>query len=398
MRNLAVVFSSIAVLISAGCRKESTPIPDAVPVKTETVATQEVRPTWRYSGEIRPDKQVQLAFKEPGYVDALHQVKGADGRWRDLQVGDEIQAGVVLAHLRRSDYAASVDTAVGQQAAVQGALDAAKADLGQARADQTKADLDFERAQALYAAKAMTRPDYDAAVARHAATTAGVQSALQQIEARQGQLNATRAQFVSARINLGDTNLVAPMPGVIVAKNIERGTLVAAGTPAFTLDDTRFVKVAFGVPDSMLSHFVMGSPLPVQIEAIGKTLTGRITQIAASANRESRVFNIEVTVHNGDGSLKEGMIGSVYVQQANPQTVPVVPMTALMTAESGSNNYSVFAIGQREGKQFAELKSVRVGETVGNSVVIDQGLIPGERIIVNRTNQLNDGAAVRVIE
>ncbi|MBV8863798.1 MAG: HlyD family secretion protein, partial [Acidobacteriaceae bacterium] len=160
----------------------------------------------------------------------------------------------------------------------------------------------------------------------------------------------------------------------------------------------RFVKVAFGVPDSMLSHFAMGSPLPVQIEAIGKTLTGRITQIAASTDRESRVFDIEVTVRNGGRCLKEGMIGSVYVQQANPQTVPVVPMTALMTAESGSNSYSVFAIGRREGKQFAELKSVRTGETVGNSVVIKEGLIPGEQIIVNRTNQLNDGAAVRVMQ
>jgi RND family efflux transporter MFP subunit len=398
MRILAGVFSSIAVLILAGCGKKSTPTPDPVPVKTETVATQEVRPARRYSGEIRPDKQVQLAFKEPGYVDALHQLRGADGRLRDLQAGDEIPAGTVLAHLRRSDYEASLNTAVGQQQSVEGALNAAKAELDQARADQTKADLDFQRAEALYAAKAMTRPDYDAAVARHAATSASAQAALQQIEARQGQSNAARAQIISARINLGDTNLVAPMPGVIVEKDVERGTLVAAGTRAFTLDDTRVVKVAFGVPDTMLAHFGMGSPLPVQIDAIGETLTGRITQIAASANRESRVFNIEVTLPNGNRSLKEGMIASVRIEQVSAQTVPVVPLTALMTAESGSNNYSVFAIREREGKQFAELKSVRVGETVGNSVVIEEGLIPGERIIVNRTNQLSDGSTVRVIE
>jgi hypothetical protein len=92
------------------------------------------------------------------------------------------------------------------------------------------------------------------------------------------------------------------------------------------------------------------------------------------------------------------MIASVRIEQANAQTVPVVPLTALITAESGSNNYSVFTIRERQGKQFAQLKSVRVGETVGNSVVIEEGLIPGERIIVNRTNQLNDGAAVRAIE
>jgi len=398
MRILAGVFSSIAVLILAGCGKESTPTPDPIPVKAETVASQEVRPTWRYSGEIRPDKQVQLAFKEPGYVDALHQLRGADGRLRDVQVGDEIPAGTVLAHLRRSDYEASLNTAVGQQQSIEGALDAAKAELDQTRADQTKADLDFQRAEALYAAKAMTRPDYDAAVAHHDAATASVQAAMRQIEARRGQLHEAEAQIVSARINLGDTNLVAPMPGVIVEKDVERGTLVAAGTRAFTVDDTRVVKVAFGVPDSMLADFRMGSPLPVQVDAIRATLTGHITQIAASANRESRVFNIEVTLPNGNRCLKEGMIASVRIEQANPQTVPVVPLTALMTAESGSNSYSVFAVRERDGKQFAELKSVRVGQTIGNSVVIEEGLIPGERIIANRTNQLNDGSAVRVIE
>lgn len=398
MRTIATVFSSLAVLILVGCAKESTPTAQPVPVKTETVATQQVRSTWHYSGEIRPDKQVQLAFKEPGYVDSLHQVKGADGRWRDLQVGDEIPAGTVLAHLRRSDYEASLNSVVGQQESFQGSLDAARAELDEARADQTKADLDFARAEALYTAKAMTRPDYDSAATHHAATSANVQSALKQIEARQGQLKAAQAQTVSARINLGDTNLIAPMPGVIVAKEVERGTLVAAGARAFTLDDTRFVKVAFGVPDNMLAHFTIGSPLPVQIEGVGKTLTGRITQIAASANRESRVFSIEVTVPNGDGCLKEGMIASVQVEQANPQTVPVVPMTALMTAESGANNYSVFVVRQRERKQFAELKSVRVGQSVGNSVVIEDGLIPGEQIIANRTNQLNNGTAVRVVE
>ncbi len=398
MRILAGILSGIAIVILTGCNKEVTPTSDLVPVKTDSVATEEIKPTWRYSGEIRPDKKVQLAFKEPGYVDSLHRLKGADGRWRELQVGDEISGGTVLAHLRLSDYQAALSSAVGQEESVLGSLDAAKAELDQARADQTKADLDFQRAEALYAAKAMTRPDYDAAVARHAATTASVQAALQQIAARRGQLNAARAEIVSARINVGDTNLVAPMPGVIVGKDVERGTLVAAGTRAFTLDDTRVVKVAFGVPDSMLAHFRTGSPLPVQVDALGKTFTGRITEIAASADPESRVFNIEVSLPNSDSSLKEGMIASVQIDQGTPQTVPVVPLTALMTTQSGSNVYSVFSIRERDGKQYAQLKSIRVGQTVGNSVAVEEGLTPGERIIINRTNQLNDGSAVKVID
>ncbi|MBV8894365.1 MAG: efflux RND transporter periplasmic adaptor subunit [Acidobacteria bacterium] len=398
MRILATIFGIGSVLILAGCGKEQAASPDPVPVKVELVGTQEVRPAWRYSGEVRPNTEVQMAFKEAGYIAALHQLRGADGRWRDIQVGDEIPAGTVLARLRRNDYETTLNTAVGQEQSTQGALQVSQAQLEQAKADQMKADQDFERAQALYAEKAMTRPDYDAAVAHHDTAIAGVQAAMRQIDARQGQLHEAQSQIASARIAVGDTNLVAPMPGVIVAKQVERGDLVNAGTLAFTLDDTRAVKVDFGVPDTMLAHFKMGSPVPVELEALGRSLTARVTQIAASANRDSRVFNIEVTLPNPDRSLKVGMIATVRIDQASPQTVPLVPSTALITAESGSNDYSVFTIQEREGKQFARLKSVRIGEPVGKSVVVNEGLLPGERIIVNRTNQLADGTLVRVID
>jgi RND family efflux transporter MFP subunit len=390
-------FAALTVLAGCGMRTQKA-APEPVPVQAETVAIQQVQPSWSYSGEIRPDTEVQLAFKEPGYIAALYPVKGADGRMRDVQVGDEIPAGTALAHLRRSDYEAAFNSAAGQEHSMQGALDASQAELDRAKADQTKADQDFERAKALYADKAMTRPDYDAAVEHDTSALANVLAAVRQIEARRGQVAAALAQTASARIGLGDTNLTAPMPGVIVEKNVEPGSLVAAGTSAFTLDDTRVVKVNFGVPDSMLTHLKLGAAVPVQLQALqGRTLTGRITEIAASANRDSRVFNIEVTLPNPDRSLRVGMIASIRIDQANPQSVPLVPLTALMTAESGSNNYSVFTVKERDGKQFVQLKSVRIGETFGKSVVIDEGLTPGERIVVNRTNQLSDGSPIQVI-
>lgn len=400
MRSSIGISSLGVVLILAGCgKKEQTIGADPVPIKAEIVAAQEIRAAWRYSGEIRPDTQVQLAFKQAGYIASLHQVRGADGRLRDVQVGDQIPAGTVLARLRRSDYEATLNTAVGQEQSVLGLIGASQAELDQSRADQAKADFDFKRAEALYAAQAMTRPDYDSAVANHAASTAKVQAAIREIEARQGQLGAARAQIASARINLGDTNLITPMPAVIVAKEVERGSLVAPGTDAFTVADTRVVKMEFGVPDSMLAHFNTGTPVRVEVEALqGRNLTGRITEIAASANRESRVFTIQVTLPNPDRALKVGMIASIHVQQADAQKVPLVPVTALITAQSGSSNYSVFTLSERDGKQFAQLRSVRVGETIGRSVVISEGLTPGDRIITNRTNQLTDGSQVRVLD
>ncbi len=400
MRAFAGIFVLLAALAGLSCgEKKETAQAVPVPVKVETVAVRDIRPVWRYSGEIRPETQVQLAFKQAGYVASLHQIRGADGRMRNIQVGDQVPAGVVLARLRRKDYDAMLNQAGGQETSMRGALAAAQAQLEQAKANQTKANLDFERAEALYRAKALTRPDYDAAVAQQKAANAGVDAALQQVAARRGQLGAAQAQTASAQIAVGDTGLTTPMPSVVLAKAIEPGSLVNAGMPAFTIADTRVVKVEFGVPDSMLSHFKMGARVPVEVEALeGGERTGRITEIAAAANRESRVFNIQVSLPNRSGSLKVGMIASVRIEQPESRQIPLVPVTALITAQSGSNNYSVFTVREENGKQVAQLRSVRIGETYGRSVGINDGLTPGDRIIVNRTNQLADGSLVRIVD
>ena len=153
MRISIGILSFAAFSVLAGCAKTQKAGPQPVPVVAEIVATQQVQPSWTYSGEIRPDTEVQLAFKEPGYIAALYRVKGVDGRMRDVQVGDEIPARATLARLRGSDYEASLNSAVGQQRSAQGTLDVSQAELNRAKADQAKADLDFERAQALYAGK-----------------------------------------------------------------------------------------------------------------------------------------------------------------------------------------------------------------------------------------------------
>ena len=400
MRFIMGILTICAVFFAAACgKKEESAEAAPIPVKVESVTVQDVRQAWRYSGEIRPETEVKLAFKQSGYVASLHKIRGADGRSRNVQVGDQVPQGTVLARLRRSDYQASLLSADGQQTASQGALASAQADLRQAQADQAKADLDFQRAEALYAAKAMTRPDYDSAVAQHTTAIAKVDGAKKQIEGRQGQLMAAQGGLDTAKIALNDTDLITPMPGVITSKDVESGSLVASGAAGFTLADTRVVKVQFGVPDEMLSRFKIGSSVPVQVAALSeRPFNGRITEIAASADRDSRVFNIQVSLPNRDRALKVGMIASVDISQPGARQMPLVPLVALSAAESGAARFSVFVVRDENGKQMAQLRSVRTGETVGRLIAVSEGLLPGDRIIVTRTNQLVDGSPVHVID
>jgi multidrug efflux pump subunit AcrA (membrane-fusion protein) len=143
----------------------------------------------------------------------------------------------------------------------------------------------------------------------------------------------------------------------------------------------------------------MGASLPVTVEGLpSQQLTGTVSEIAASATSDSRVFKIKVKLRNANGALKVGMIAKVRVEQAaGIRKLPILPVAALISAQSGSSAYQVFVVTEENGKQIAHLRSVRTGQIIDRSVVIEDGLFPGERIILQRTNQLADGSIVRVV-
>src|SRR4029077_20916205 len=143
------LFVLLVTGVSGGCSHESQ-IPAQPPraVRLATVAApQTSAETLRYSASILPYAQVDLMFRSSGYVTNVRQVRGADGRTRDVGTGDYVEQGLILAHIRRED--------------LQNQMAQAQAQLDQATAQHTRADQDFERAKALYPTQSLTKPDYD---------------------------------------------------------------------------------------------------------------------------------------------------------------------------------------------------------------------------------------------
>ena len=165
-----------------------------------------------------------MAFKVDGYVDSLLKVGG-----RDLQEGDHVAKGAVLARVRQSDYRAGLDAAQAQALQADEGLKVAMWQLSQVEAIHKKAKLDAERATALYQEKALTKPDYDAATAQLDSTRAQVEAARKNVEAQRNLLSSAKAQERSSTITFEDTALVAPMAAVILEKRVEPGTLVCTG-------------------------------------------------------------------------------------------------------------------------------------------------------------------------
>ncbi|MEZ5289682.1 MAG: efflux RND transporter periplasmic adaptor subunit [Vicinamibacterales bacterium] len=375
-RTAAVPITFAAVGLASACTATaSREAPAPRPVRVEGVAEAPGPTAIRYSATIDAVRQVPLAFKTAGYVERVVEQRGADGRLRTAQAGDRITSGTVLARVEDTEYRDRVGPARARRA--------------EAEAGRTRARADVERARTLFASDSLTRPDLDSAEAAFAAAAARV--------------TAGESDVALAERALGDVALVAPASGVLLERRIEVGSLVGTGTVGFVLADVSAVKARVGVPDHMLRAVAPGAALDVTIDALaGATFPGRVTALAPVADPQSRVFDVEVTIPNREGRLRPGMIGSVAFAPASGMDAAAaglltVPLSAVVRPESGDGAYAVVVVGRRGGAELARLRTVELGDVVGNGVTVTRGLTRGDRIVVTGAGLLVDGEAVRVI-
>ncbi|MEW6130069.1 MAG: efflux RND transporter periplasmic adaptor subunit [Acidobacteriota bacterium] len=424
LKFIAIIF---ALSVTVGCKVQAVE-KAPVPVKVKTIELASNTGGMRYSASIVPRTEVQLAFRVSGYIDALHQVRGVDGQWRNVQEGDVIPRGTVLAQVRRSDYAvkvtqaesqtaearAGVDSSKAQLAEAESSLASAKAQLAEAEAAYERAKLDFERAKNLYEGQSLTKADYDAAKSQYdmaqaklnsaksqvAVVNAKIQVARAVIDSYDAKVKGAKAVVAEAAIPLQDTALRAPMNCVVLQKSVEVGTLVSPGAAAFVIADTSSVKAIFGVPDLMVKQMKLGNTLKVTTEAaLGEDFQGQITAISPAADPKSRVFDIEVTIPNAQNLLKVGMIAALTVEgETNPsEAIPVVPLNAIVKSGNHENPYAVFVIEEHSGRTIARQRPLKLGETLGNTVAVIDGLKAGERVITTGANLIQNNDSVQII-
>jgi RND family efflux transporter MFP subunit len=372
-KSISVLAVLAAASLAGACtRVEGVEAKPARPVKTQAVTMAPPASGIRYSATIEAFQEVPLAFKASGYVDDLIQRKGADGRLRAAQAGDQVSRGTVLARVHEADYKEKVN---------QG-----RAKLAEGEASLRKASLDLERAKTLFAADSLIKPDLDSAQANFDSAEARVTSA--------------RADIELALSALRDCTMVAPATGVLLERKIEVGTLVGAGTVGFVLGDVSAVKARFGIADAAIATVKLGESIGVMVDAVATTtFTGRVTSLAPAADPQSRVFDVEVTIPNADGRLRPGMIGTVALgvpptQQERPLTVP---LSAVVRSTTEADKYALMVVERQGDTEIAHLRTVELGEVMGNGVAVTRGVASGDRVVVTGASLLVDGDPVRVI-
>lgn len=363
-----------AALGAAACASAPPVEQTATPVRAQRVAPAKAERGVRYSAQIIPVEQVSVSFKTSGYVLDLLQVKDETGSRRDLEKGDAISAGAVLARVEDRDYQSKVARA--------------QAMVAQAAAAEERSQQDLARAEALFAADALVRPELDAARASHRSAVA--QSA------------AARADLDVATSALYDTTLRAPRTGVVLERHLDRGALASPGAVVFVLGAVDSLRAVFGVPDAVIQQLRPGMRLEATADAVsGRTFSGRVTTIAPAADRETHLFSVEVTIPNTEGLLRPGMIATIQIDDerevASAPATPAVPLTAIVKDSTRDGAYAVFVVDGAEANLQARLRPIVPGAIAGDGIQIASGVSAGEQVIVSGAARLRDGERITVI-
>jgi len=367
--SLAVLGSAL-MLGGTGCKQQNAAETLPLPVRTALVQPVAVGNGAKYSASIVPYAQVTLSFQSSGYIGSIRQVKSPSGGMRNIDQGDWVQKGTVLAVVRQQDYLDKV-----QQA---------QAQLARSQAEFEKAKLSFDRVSALYSSQSATKPDYDSAQAQLASTTASVSGA--------------QASLSEANVALAYCSLQAPFSGWIVSRNVDLGTLVGPATNGFTLADTQSVKAVFGVPDTSISRVRLGQRLAITTDSFPQPFAGRVSAISPAADPKSRVFSVEVTIPNPHNRLKSGMIASLALDGSQlQQSVLAVPLAAVIRDSERASGFAVMIAEGGGDTATARLRAVELGDIYGNMIAAKGGLTGGESVITTGVGLIKNGDKVRIL-
>ena len=399
----AVLTLPAAVFFLAGCAKPSVPEP-VVQTVTAGVAEQ-IQPDVpeRYSASIEPFAQVDLAFKSGGIIEQIYQVRGADGRMRNVEAGDRVSRDTQLAQVRPLDYQHRLDSAEAQRGQSEAQLAQAQAQLAQARANFSEAEIEYTRDSNLFQSASLVKPQFDQTKGRYESLRAGVTAAEEAVKAAEAGVANARVAVTDANLSLSDTSLRAPFTGWITARNVDRGSIVGGAVVGFSMIDTHAVKAVFAVPDTSLSKIRTGQRQTVMLDALGYEAPGIVTAISPQADPKSRVFSIEVTLDNPREEIRPGMIGSVTLGTPTPGTTHdarprlVVPLSAVIRSPGDPRGFAVMLLNEREGKQYAASQVIEIGQTFGNQIEVTRGLRAGQKLIAIGGSLVHDGQEVHVL-
>ncbi len=385
-RSLAVI--GLASMMIVGCGHGEDPVSLPAGVQVTTLRREPISAETRYSATVREYQRIELSFKVPGTVARLMQVKGIDGKQRNVHEGDVATSAPdhPLAQLDDSDYKRQVEAAKDKLASIQAKERALAAAVTAARAT-------YDRIKKLHDGGSVSQQTYDDTLAKR-------DSAVAELDAIQREISGASVALQQAEDDWQHCSLLLPIPKAVISrKSIEQGERVPAGQPVIEIMDLSRVRVAFGVSDKQIGRFGIGQSVAVTADAFpGEPFSGRITKVQPAADPRTRTFEVEVTIDDPKG-LKPGMI--VTIVAGKREEVVLIPMTAVQRGDT-EETFTVYAVVDEGGRSVAHKRRVELDGVYDNRVRLVENksseVKVGDKIVTNGAFRIADGETVRVLD
>ena len=355
-------------LTSGGCSKnheaekrEMSPVSVVKGAELETVKSAAMPEIQEVAGTVRARTSAVVAARIPGSISVLK-----------VREGDRVRKGQVLARLNAQENQA---VAAGATAGVE---DAQRA-LDEALSRRKLAETTFERYSRLYTEQAVTRQEFDIKQTEK-------ELAVQSVSRAGARLKQAEAGARAAATMADYTLIIAPISGIVTAKQAELGSTVFPAQPLLTIEDEGSYQLELAMPESLGTRIRPGSPVRVTLDALGDTFTAEITDIVPAANPVSRTFIARISLNRK--GLKSGQFGRGAISTGT--TVNSISVAAKAVVEHGAMT-TVWVVG---ANNIARLRIVKTGKSAGGRVEILSGLTVGERVVVGGPEKISEGAKV----
>ncbi len=290
-------------------------------------------------------------------------------RWL-VDIGDQVKSGQVLAEIEAPE--------------VDRELDQAHAALAQVKANRELARVTSDRYAALLKDEAVSP---------------------QEVDEKHGVHEARKADYAAAEANLrrleqmkSFQRVLAPFSGTIVARNVDVGSLIQAGSASssgwlFKLAQTDTIRVHAAVPQSSMRMIKAGMTVDLVVPELGERIfPAKVMRSAGAFDSATRTMVVEMHVPNIGGPLLPGMYAQAKINLVNAEPNLQVPINALMIGGDGTRVATVDTGG------VIHIKPVKLGRDFGKEVEILAGLADSDRVINNPRDSLLEGTKVRATE
>lgn len=374
--------------------------------------------TTAYPGTVRAFSKVNLFFRVGGPIVEVN-----------VQPGDKVRKGQILMRIDPRDFERKVEALTHQVAQEEAKFAAmkngdrpedreiAQKELAAATARFDKAKFDYNRAEKLYNSDVYSKAQYDEAKSsflvaesdfaaykqKLAKSTIGSRS--EDIDAEEANLKALKTQLKIAGDALSDSVLPAPFDGIVTKRLLENHEMAQAYVPVITAQDISLVKIDVDVPETSLSSLetLRGRKFAVSFSSRpGESCEAELKEFSADANAATRTYSLTLHMRQPGGfAVLPGMTaevsGEFQDEAAAERTKGAIAPSSAIVRKPGSDKDIVWLLGA-DGKSVFKREVKTFGIIGPEDVLVEEGLKPGERIVVAGGAFLEDGMTVRQLD